>query len=490
MKRYICAGAIGAAMAVSTVSAQELTFRFEASDQSFTPVHSYAVGTLGDQRLMFGGITGFGLHQISQPKGPAPIFAPKSVYNQQIIMADESDGSVRTASLAHLSAAVQDALLVTNVSGYQSGNTLYLYGGYGPNMDETDVVTKPLVTSVNLSMIASAMELGLAVPEAAFNVQTSEAARTTGAEIFPLDSGRFVLYGGANFIGDYPSHTLLDYKEAAHVFDLSVSSTVPETTVVSENEFLTTDLQRRDLNGQTMTYMEGGEKVYGFMVTGGVFKYGSLHYDTPVSWKDGDTYCVEDTGSLIKLNLYHSPTASFYSDASDRNRIVIFGGITAYDSVDAEFANFSLPWSDMLSECEFDGPTLVEERQIGNTPMPITNAHLVVRDVIPHDVNKQVMLDELPPNEILLGSIYGGVRAVAPGNEPATYASGEVTDVYVVKGVRGDLTGNGVTDGSDLAVLLAGWGAGYKTADLNWDGIVNGSDLAVLLSMWGRDFPG
>jgi formylglycine-generating enzyme required for sulfatase activity len=51
----------------------------------------------------------------------------------------------------------------------------------------------------------------------------------------------------------------------------------------------------------------------------------------------------------------------------------------------------------------------------------------------------------------------------------------------------GDLTGNGVVDGSDLGPILAAWGTagGEFGGDVNTDGIVNGADLAFVLSGWG-----
>ena len=47
----------------------------------------------------------------------------------------------------------------------------------------------------------------------------------------------------------------------------------------------------------------------------------------------------------------------------------------------------------------------------------------------------------------------------------------------------GDLDGNGVVDGADLAILLGAWGTNQY--DLDGDGIVGGSDLAILLGDWG-----
>jgi 3-phytase/alkaline phosphatase D len=51
-----------------------------------------------------------------------------------------------------------------------------------------------------------------------------------------------------------------------------------------------------------------------------------------------------------------------------------------------------------------------------------------------------------------------------------------------------DLSGDGLTDGTDLGLLLGEWGpcgAGDCAADLNLDGFVNGTDLGLLLGEWG-----
>ncbi len=48
--------------------------------------------------------------------------------------------------------------------------------------------------------------------------------------------------------------------------------------------------------------------------------------------------------------------------------------------------------------------------------------------------------------------------------------------------IVGDLDGNGVVNGSDLGVLLGGWG--HATGDLNGDGTTDGADLGMLLGNW------
>ncbi|MCA9286504.1 MAG: hypothetical protein KDA22_14870 [Phycisphaerales bacterium] len=47
----------------------------------------------------------------------------------------------------------------------------------------------------------------------------------------------------------------------------------------------------------------------------------------------------------------------------------------------------------------------------------------------------------------------------------------------------GDINGDGIVDGADLGLLLAGWGTSGDT-DLNNDGTTDGADLGILLGNW------
>lgn len=67
-----------------------------------------------------------------------------------------------------------------------------------------------------------------------------------------------------------------------------------------------------------------------------------------------------------------------------------------------------------------------------------------------------------------------------------------ITSAVKVRSV-GDITGDGVVDGADLARVLGVWnqkGQGIA-ADVNHDGVVNGADLAQVLGAWsGQDDEG
>ena len=51
-------------------------------------------------------------------------------------------------------------------------------------------------------------------------------------------------------------------------------------------------------------------------------------------------------------------------------------------------------------------------------------------------------------------------------------------------GLVGDIDGNGLVNGADLAAVLSAWGTKGGAADLDGDGSVGGSDLAILLGNW------
>gem|GEM_PF-831668 len=66
----------------------------------------------------------------------------------------------------------------------------------------------------------------------------------------------------------------------------------------------------------------------------------------------------------------------------------------------------------------------------------------------------------------------------------------DFTGWFATSGRRpGDLTGDGVVNGADLATLLVNFGSNNVFADLNADGVVDGADLATLLVNFGADAP-
>ena len=82
--------------------------------------------------------------------------------------------------------------------------------------------------------------------------------------------------------------------------------------------------------------------------------------------------------------------------------------------------------------------------------------------------------------------VFGTTYYIVAGSYGATT---NITSNLVIDGppqglpCPGDYNGDGLRDGSDLAVLLSGWDT--AGSDINGDGTTNGADLTVLLSGWG-----
>jgi len=63
-------------------------------------------------------------------------------------------------------------------------------------------------------------------------------------------------------------------------------------------------------------------------------------------------------------------------------------------------------------------------------------------------------------------------------------ATRDCLTVETIGGAPADLNGDGCVDSSDLAILLAAWGA-PGDADIDGSGVTDSSDLAVVLAAWG-----
>ncbi len=86
-------------------------------------------------------------------------------------------------------------------------------------------------------------------------------------------------------------------------------------------------------------------------------------------------------------------------------------------------------------------------------------------------------------------------NSVVCDNEPDEI-DGAFTDLggnEICGGCVGDLNGDGLVDGADLAAILGSWGdcdgGDCVPADLNGDGLVDGADLAAVLGNWGTCAP-
>ena len=76
----------------------------------------------------------------------------------------------------------------------------------------------------------------------------------------------------------------------------------------------------------------------------------------------------------------------------------------------------------------------------------------------------------------------GGVFELVAANSNGASIS---APIKLEAGIVGDIDGNGLVNGADLAIVLGSWGtcAGCA-ADINGDGVADGADLAIVLGNW------
>ncbi|RMH23618.1 MAG: hypothetical protein D6693_11250, partial [Planctomycetota bacterium] len=141
---------IAAPAALAQPVHRPISIRVEVSEHTIPPVHSYSLGESGDWFVILGGISGQGLHDLAGGADPGvlPPSFPVNVFNTDAIAYNHRTGAVLTAPVSTLPEPVRQALTQTNAASVQIGQTLLIYGGYGPTADGSDWDTRATVTSV------------------------------------------------------------------------------------------------------------------------------------------------------------------------------------------------------------------------------------------------------------------------------------------------------------------------------------------------------
>jgi hypothetical protein len=408
--------------------AQDISTSVEVSgSRSFVPLQSYAVGEIDGSLLFFCGLADMGLHSFGESAFPV------NKFSTMVHMVDRATGDVTSASISHLTAGKRRALTVTAPAYVQYGDTLYLYGGYGPPVGFADFHTRATVSAINLAAVKQAIEDAVPIQGSAIIVSTSSAAKVAGGGIVKFGD-RFALICGADADSEYNNAPDPEYSNVIHIFDRTVSMTAPVETLDDGLGF-DSPMHRRDVNVLPVTLPDSGGTRPGFIVVCGVFESAVFPWENPLIWGEGDSLPFMDDTFVQHIGQYEGPIASFYSEARDINHALIYSGISGYnyDSGSGEFNwNPSTPWTTEAAQLQIGSGVFLDEAVVGEMPWPVTNARLIVEDSLPQNDLGQILIDQLPTEtQILLGRIYGGIAADMPGDFPPTSGSSAVLDVYI-----------------------------------------------------------
>ena len=184
---------------------------------------------------------------------------------------------------------VKDQFLSTNLLHFQSGDVLYLAGGYGQNSDG-NWVTHSTLSAVNLPTLVERLQQGSNAVGDAIAYTISPHVQSSGGELLQLDDGFFYLVGGHVFTGRYSDYETNEEKNSAkasqryvgEIRKLSIARKQGQLEVALIARYENPEFARRDLN-VAFTLSGDGTKV-GAAAYGGVFTKDQLNFSKPIYW--------------------------------------------------------------------------------------------------------------------------------------------------------------------------------------------------------------
>ena len=398
-------------------------------------IQSFAYGQYNGYWLIVGGRLD-GLHR----RQPWAAF-DSAGHNTQIIVVNPSTQQKWTAPLTSLSLDLQEQLCATNMEFYQSGNFLYVIGGYGYSPSKNDHVTYDKLTAINVSATIDAVIKGNALTDNFRQIKDAQ-FQVTGGRLDKIYDTYF-LVGGHKFMGRYnpmsPSHGtgfIQKYTDEIRKFKLlddGKTLTVQHFQSISD----TNNLHRRDYNVTAQILPNGQEGLTAFS---GVFqKSVNLPFLNSVTI-DSSSYRIDTTFSQY-YNHYHCAHFPIYSAASNEMHTVFFGGIAQYyDSLGTLVENVDVPFVKTIARVTRNSKGEMAEYKLP-IEMPAflgAGSELIRNNELPIFPNRVIKYDELDQDSILIGHIYGGISSSAANifwiNEGLqSSASNQIFEVILVK---------------------------------------------------------
>jgi hypothetical protein len=371
-------------------------------------VQSYAVGQSEGKWLIIGGRLD-GLHR-RQPWATFDLAG----HNTQIFVVDPVAKKQWSAPLTSLSVSLQEQLKSTNTAFYQSGNTLYLLGGYGYSDTEGRHTTFANLTAVDVPATIEAI---------IHQKDLSKYFRQISNPLFQVTGGRlekiydtYYLVGGQKFIGRYnpmgPRHGpgfIQEYTNQIRKFrieDDGHALAIDHIGSITDSA----QLHRRDFNVCPQILPNGEE---GLTALSGVFQY-----EADLPWLntvniDSSSYAVNKNFKQY-YNHYHCATLTLYSEKQNEMNTLFFGGMAQYyDSSGIRIKDDNVPFVKTIAKVSRDKNGLMSEEKLP-VEMPGflgASAEFIPLDGLPEYPNSVIKLDQLKKGRILIGYIYGGINS-------------------------------------------------------------------------------
>lgn len=358
--------------------------------------------------------------------------------NNQLIVIDPLLQQKWSAPLTSLPIAVQEQLSSTNMQFYQSGNYLYITGGYGYNNATASRKTFASMVAVDVPATINAVLNGTSFTTY-FRQVNDEQFAVTGGHLKKAGDVYYLL-GGNRFDGNYNPMGHATYTQAYTNAIRRFTITDNGTTISITHLPPFTDsinLHRRDYNALPQIMPDGTE---GFTMFSGVFQpTADLPFLNCVNI-DSNGYTVNNTFQQY-YNHYHCATLPVYAAGANQMHSIFWGGIAQYyDSAGILVQDNNVPFVKTIARVtrSADG-TMAEYKLPVEMPGYLgAGAEFIPLTTAPMYSNEVIKLDSLTADTNLVGYIYGGISSTAPnvffantGNESS--ASNRLFKVYILK---------------------------------------------------------
>jgi len=507
-----CAHGANQTAALSPVNlSPNLPYRIDVRPVSFgtadlPTLQSYAVGNYDGKWLLISGRTN-GLHGFNA-SAPDQNF-PTQYQNRDVWVIDIANKQSWHRSLDDASSGLTPAQIASlapvNNQFYQSGNELYMTGGYGTN-ELGNFVTFDTLSAINLPGLGNWVTSGNGTAAAHIRQIHDPLVQVTGGDMEVMN-GKTHLVFGQDFEGPYVPNSAGIYTQQVRSFNIvdngislsiaNVSSSVPNSVY-----------RRRDLNIFPTIRPDGNGVKPGLDALSGVFTATNGVWTVPVEIDAAGNPTMADpaaAGTFKQgMNNYHSAKLGLYSEAAGDMHEVLFGGIslqylnTATNSI---VTDNNLPFINDITSIKIDAAGNYTQNYLGEFPALYdlannrlrfgTNAEFLMADGIETFDNDVIKLDAL--NSVTtLGYIFGGIVANAPQVRvsPSTLsaASNQFFEVVYVPFVPGDYNHNGIVDAADYVVYRDTFGqtGTVLAADGNGNGAIDTGDYDIWRAHFGE----
>ena len=419
------------------LSSNSVPFRIQIEQAGFSlpsGLQSYVLGTNDRKWLLLAGRIN-GLHGFNSGNNNFPA----DTQNTTVFVVDPNLQTVATRSLTNSGSGLTtnqiDLLSVTAAQSYQSGNTLYMSGGFGMDTTTSNFTTKAALTAID-------------VPGLMHWVTSPSTNETAAQHIRQIFDPIFQITGGV-MTEARPHHAILvfgqDFEGADITSDGTDSEQVRRFHIVDNGTRLSfvaqkaipktpdPNYRRANLN---VVPMHGRES---FVAFSGTFTPTSGIWTVPVEISRNGIATMANPTNVATfkqgMNNWICPTLEFFSHKEGNSYTVLMGGISfGFFSSGLFQTDAELPFINQVTTIKRDRHGVFSQ-YLMNAEYPVilsagsnpgnqllfgANATLVPVDGLPAYKNGVLKYDALGSNPIVIGYIVGGIQSTLPNTNVST----------------------------------------------------------------------